>query len=119
MNDDSMYQRLLQECRTVRPSSDLTDRIMAAIASTSPENVTSATFTLANSGDFKSRSIRPFVTRLGPALLWTAASLIFLARLTALVGNLVFPTNSYPEFAVDEREHIGPHDEHGQRFHEM
>jgi hypothetical protein len=91
MNRDEDYQSWLQHRRDVNPPAELSDRIMQAVAASrgiSPQRV-------ARSPAIRARAI--------PVLLWTAASLIFVARIAALVGNLIFPTSSYPEFAADHR----------------
>ena len=99
MTPDDDYEAWLSQRREVMPAADLTDRIMATVEACagSPE-------------------VRPPVdrfARIGPLLLCTAASLIFVARIAALVGNLVFPTG-YPEFAIDQRIEEVPN-EHSPR----
>jgi hypothetical protein len=85
------FSEWIQHRRDTKPAGDLTDRILNAVQATEP--------------------VRPVLeprrrtlNRVGPVVLWTAACLVFVARLMSLVGNLVFPTSSYPEFAVDRIE---------------
>ena len=103
MNPDAEFDAWLKQRRDVRPADDLADRIMTAVeqsARASPVETVAA-------ASMPTRLLR----QTGPILLWTAASLIFVARIASLVGNLVFPTNSYPEYAVDQRIEEVP-DEH-------
>lgn len=102
MTTDSEYDAWLHECRTARPTDDLTDRIMAQVhvaAGASPPLV---------SGPEPMRTARAW--QWGPTLFWTAASLIFAIRIAALVGNLAFPASSYPEFAGDSQIEELPHE---------
>jgi len=102
MNSDSEYTAWLNECRTARPPDDLADRIMA--------QVDQATITKSPTVSVpESRRSSP-AWQLGPTLFWTVASLIFAIRIAALVGNLAFPTSSYPEFAGDQQIEEVPHD---------
>jgi hypothetical protein len=96
-NDD--YAGWLEHRRSVRPDDGLTDRIMSqlnrpASISLSPPPVSPPARLL---------------NRFGPGLLLTTASLLFAVKIATLVGNLVFPTESYPEFAneikVEEPDH--------------
>ena len=97
MNRDADYEAWLTHQRDVQPSANLTDRIIVAVEVATAEAA-------------RSRSKSRPGSRIGPILLWTAASLIFVARVAALVGNLVFPTNSYPEYAADQRIEETPHE---------
>ncbi|HEY4259369.1 MAG TPA: hypothetical protein VGM98_04390 [Schlesneria sp.] len=90
MTPDDDYQSWLKHRRATSVSDDVTDRVMAAIRE-------------------PTRRVRP-AARIGLVLLWTAASLVFVTRIAALVGNVIFPTDSYPEFAVDQRIEEVPHD---------
>lgn len=101
MNQDDDYEAWLNERRAVQVPTGLADRILTAIDEP-VEHVPVA-------GRVKPPA--SLLRRAGPVLLWTAASLFFMARVVALVGNLVYPSG-YPEFAVDERIEEVPH-EHG------
>ncbi len=105
MNPDADYDAWVKKRRDAPPANDLTDRIMTAIEQSGRAL---PPVTLAVNGPApKSGGL---LTQTGPILMWTAASLIFVARIAALVGNLVFPTNSYPEYAVDQRIEEVPHE---------
>lgn len=93
MSEDEDYEGWLQHRREVSHSANLVDRIMAAVEA--PHEVSELPEHLSERAGL--------FGRVGPPLLWTAASLFFVARIAALVGNLVFPTSNYPEFAVEER----------------
>lgn len=93
MNPDDDFEVWRKDRHNVQAPSGLVDRVMAAIETTAGSHPRGGT-------SLKSHSL---IGRAGPVLLWTAASLFFVARIAALVGNLVFPTGGYPEFAVDER----------------
>lgn len=97
MNPESDYEGWLKHRRDLPESADLTNRIMSAVEATSDQPV-------------EPRPTTPPRSRIGPVLLWTAASLVFVARIAALVGNLVFPTNSYPEYAADQHSEEVPHE---------
>lgn len=90
MKPDDEYQNWLNHRRTMSASIDVTDRVMAAIRA-------------------PAKPVRR-IERVGLVLLWTAASLVFVTRIAALVGNVIFPTDSYPEFAADQRIEDVPHD---------
>ncbi len=90
MKPDDDYQSWLKHRRAMSAAVDVTDRVMAAIRA-------------------PAKPVRR-VERVGLVLLWTAASLVFVTRIAALVGNVIFPTDSYPEFAVDQRIEDVPHD---------
>ena len=102
MNPDAEFDAWLKQRRDVRPADDLADRIMTAVDQSARASPVQAA--------------APKPTRLlrqtGPVLLWTAASLIFVARIAALVGNLVFPTKSYHEYAADQRIEEVPDEHH-------
>jgi hypothetical protein len=119
MKPDDKYEAWLKQRQDVSPPEDLADRIMAAIESpSSPLEVPAgapAGFSASIVPSGKSHEVVPprqplARLGLGPLLLCTAASLIFVARIAALVGNLVFPTGSYPEFATDQRIEELPHE---------
>jgi hypothetical protein len=98
VKQDDEYEAWLNERRDVMPRADLADRIMAQVeTSTESPGVTMS----ASSG---------LRLRIGPILLCAAASLVFAIRIAAFVGNLVFPTGSYPEFAVDQHIEDLPND---------
>ena len=90
MNEDEDYFAWLQHRRAVQPAGDLADRIMSEVETTLGEIPNDAGPALRRPG------------RIGPILLVTAASLVFVARIAALVGDLVFP-NGYSEFALNQR----------------
>jgi hypothetical protein len=90
MKPDDEYESWLKQRRAMSAAVDVTDRVMAAIRA-------------------PAKPVRR-VERIGLVLLWTAASLVFVTRVAALVGNVIFPTDSYPEFAVDQRIEDVPHD---------
>lgn len=92
MISDDDYEDWLKRRRSVTSNVDLADKVMAAIGTASPAKPATA------------------LQRVGPWMIWTAASLVFVAKVAALVGNLVFPTDSYPEFAADHRIEDVPHD---------
>lgn len=98
MNDDHDYDAWVRERRALSPPDDLASRIMSALDR-------QAEFTV----------MRPVTEhtavgrRLVPILVCTAASLLFVARIVAMVGNLIFPTG-YPEFAVEQQIEEVPHE---------
>jgi hypothetical protein len=100
-NDDD-YAAWLEHRRSVRPDAGLTDRIMSQLSDPASISIPPAP---------TAPPARQF-SRIGPGLLLTAASLIFAVKIAALVGNLVFPTESYPEFANDIKIEE-PADAHG------
>ena len=85
MNEPDDYADWLKARRKQTQGIDLADRIMTAVAVQKP---------------VRRKSV---AVRVGPLLLWTAASLMFLIRIVSFVGNLAFPSHSYPEFATDQR----------------
>ena len=93
MNDDHDYDAWVRNRRAVSPPDDLTGRILSAIESQAVTEPVSQ------------RSGR----RLIQVLVWVAASLLLVARLAAMVGNLIYPTG-YPEFASDQRIEELPHE---------
>jgi len=101
MNQDDDYEAWLNQRRTVQVPPGLTDRILAAVDPLAEQT------RLVHRVLLRASLLR----RAGPFVLWTAASLIFMARVVALVGNLIYPSG-HPEFAVDERIEEVP-DEHG------
>lgn len=102
MTNESEYNAWLNERRTVRPPDDLADRIMTQVHEAASANPPET------SVPEPMRTARAWP--LGPALFWTVASLIFAIRIAALVGNLAFPTSSYPEFAGDQQIEELPHE---------
>lgn len=95
MNDDHDYDAWIRNRRALSPPDDLTGRILSAIESQA------VTGPAVSQGPGR---------RLVPVLVWMAASLLLVARLAAMVGNLIYPTG-YPEFASDQRIEEVP-DEH-------
>lgn len=125
MTSESDYSEWLNDRRVVRPPDDLVDRIMARInhegltpgldVALPPDGPQTAQGRQTGSsgvanGDAISQRAHVPRRQLGPMLFWAAASLIFAIRIAALVGNLAFPTSSYPEFAGDEQIEEAPHD---------
>ena len=99
MTPDELYESWRHQRQGIAPTDGLTDRIMAAVEAC-PVDASRVEVAVTSAGASKPGS---FAQRWGPAFLCLAASLIFVARITAIVGNLVFPTGNYPEFAADQR----------------
>lgn len=102
MNTESEYTAWLEERRSTRPPDDLVNQIMARVHQTAVADLP------ALQEPDPPRQSKAW--RFGPVFFWTVATLIFAIRIAALVGNLAFPTSSYPEFAGDQQIEEVPHD---------